>query len=117
MAILEAKELIRGGWHYTIQYDGKTIAPIGYCREHAPHATREEAEQCYAQYLVDTAEWKQLDTTSVAHTTYKCERCELQATWKVILNPVYSLTGFHLCDHHKGEFGVDFIDWTVTYTE
>lgn len=41
-----------GGWHFTCMNDGR-IWPVGYCRDHEPHETKEAAEVCYLDYLLD----------------------------------------------------------------
>lgn len=41
------------GWQYVLG-KGNGGAPIGYCREHAPHASEDEARECYSQYVRDS---------------------------------------------------------------
>lgn len=41
-----------GGWHYTCRNDGN-VWPVGYCTDHPPHPTQEDAYACYTQYLLD----------------------------------------------------------------
>ena len=41
-----------GGWHFTVKNDD-SIWPVGYCAAHPPHPTQEEAESCYAGFLLD----------------------------------------------------------------
>lgn len=43
----------KSGWHYTTHNKRTGTHPIGYCREHGPHATEAEARECYASYLRD----------------------------------------------------------------
>lgn len=39
-----------GGWHYVnAGRDGGY--PLGYCHDHPPHVTEEEARDCYGRYL------------------------------------------------------------------
>jgi hypothetical protein len=53
MNYYEARQLKdKSGWHFTCMNDGR-IWPVGYCRDHEAHDTREEAEQCFARYLLD----------------------------------------------------------------
>jgi hypothetical protein len=40
------------GWHYA-QVWSNGGGPTGYCTEHPPHATEEEARLCYGQWLRD----------------------------------------------------------------
>lgn len=40
------------GWHYVDM--GRTGGhPLGYCRDHGPHKTEQEARECYARYQRD----------------------------------------------------------------
>jgi hypothetical protein len=42
-----------GGFHY-VRINRRTgTYPIGYCRDHAPHASREEARACYSHFRRD----------------------------------------------------------------
>lgn len=52
MNYYQASQLQKGGWHFTCTNNGKTW-PVGYCAQHGGHATKEEAEECYRQYLLD----------------------------------------------------------------
>ena len=42
-----------GKWHYTTANRRTGTHPIGYCVDHAPHDTEEQARECYAGYLRD----------------------------------------------------------------
>lgn len=42
-----------GGWHYVSLNRRTGGHPLGYCVEHEPHATEQEARECYAQYRRD----------------------------------------------------------------
>lgn len=57
MNYYQARELKKGGWHFTCMNDNK-VWPVGFCTEHEPHKTREEAEACYRLYLIDNANFK-----------------------------------------------------------
>lgn len=59
-----------GGWHY-VSLSSRGGYPIGYCDTHAPHATEEEARNCYNRWRRDGIE---LDVTLGAPS--KCDRCE-----------------------------------------
>ena len=49
MMYSRAAQLADGsGWHYVTGGH-----PIGYCTEHAPHATEAEARECYARWQRD----------------------------------------------------------------
>lgn len=53
---LDANEDHAEGWHYA-QVWSNGGRPIGYCREHAPHGTEQEARECYSAYLRDHIGW------------------------------------------------------------
>lgn len=42
-----------GGWHYVSLHRSRGGYPLGYCAEHEPHPTEEEARECYAQWQRD----------------------------------------------------------------
>jgi hypothetical protein len=42
----------KSGWHYTRMRDGE-VWPLGDCANHPPHATEDEARDCYTRYLLD----------------------------------------------------------------
>jgi hypothetical protein len=39
-----------GGWHYVTYNRRVGTHPIGFCRDHAPHATEDEARECFNAY-------------------------------------------------------------------
>lgn len=39
-----------GKWHYTSANRRTGTHPIGYCSDHGPHDTEDEARACYRQY-------------------------------------------------------------------
>lgn len=39
-----------GGWHY-VSVSSRGGYPVGFCREHPPHPSEEEARACYTAYL------------------------------------------------------------------
>lgn len=43
---------IDGGYHYA-SLSKRGGYPLGYCSAHAPHATAEEARECYGSWLRD----------------------------------------------------------------
>lgn len=59
------------GWHFTCMNDG-VIWPVGYCKFHGPHPTREEAEECYAKYLLDT----KLSFRKLENQMLRCRKCD-----------------------------------------
>lgn len=52
MRYLTAVQLPEGGWHYA-SASRRGGYPLGYCAEHAPHATEQEARECYARWQRD----------------------------------------------------------------
>lgn len=47
-----AHQLPEGGWHYASTHR-RGGYPLGYCRDHEPHATEAEARECYSQWQRD----------------------------------------------------------------
>jgi hypothetical protein len=76
MNYYQARELTnKTGWHFTVHNDGKTW-PVGYCVGHAPHGTKEEAEACYAKFLIDTRLRLQDERPMCKHDTVcSCKEC------------------------------------------
>lgn len=94
MNYYEARQLKdTGGWHYTCKNDDR-VWPVGYCREHEPHATKEEAEDCYRGYLLDNR--LRLDGKD-ANAQHKCREC---GEWTSGLAEC-DLTIVVLCDEHR----------------
>lgn len=61
MNYYEARQTKDGtGWHFTCQ-NGADVWAVGNCREHPPHATREEAEECYCDAVLESLETFQRD--------------------------------------------------------
>ena len=81
-----------GGWHYTCMNDGQ-IWPVGYCAEHAPHATAAAAEECYRNYLLD----KKLRLNCEHPDTQK--KCQVCGTW-TLARAVIDCDIFELCPAH-----------------
>ena len=53
------------GWHYTCRND-EMIWPVGYCVEHDPHPTADEAYACITNYVLDHVDWNMtLDTKTM----------------------------------------------------
>jgi hypothetical protein len=85
------------GWHYTSMNDGRVHA-IGYCANHDPHPTKDEAYDCYTRYKLDhdlrlDGQWQD--------TWHRCliEGCETltdRHAWFAPWGPTYNL-----CDEHR----------------
>lgn len=52
MRHLTAHQLPEGGWHYASTHRTGGY-PLGYCAEHEPHATEDEARECYRRWQRD----------------------------------------------------------------
>jgi hypothetical protein len=82
------------GWHFTCMNDG-AIWPVGYCRDHDPHPTREEAEDCFARYVHD-------DISERSHNWTDCEveGCERPANKSIAFRQPLGHS-YALCDEHR----------------
>lgn len=94
MNYYEARKLENGsGWHYTCRNDDR-IWPVGYCADHEPHATAEEANDCFRRYLLD----------EISEESYEdwtgCEVCDAP-TKKGLTTRRPHGTGHALCDEHR----------------
>jgi hypothetical protein len=83
-----------GGWHYTCRNDDR-IWPVGYCSDHPAHPTRDEAYECYRQYLLDTARYDQ----RIVDQQLRCEVCGTFTDRLVDVGPG-SVNSYMLCDEH-----------------
>lgn len=83
----------KAGWHFTSMNDGQ-IWPVGYCADHEPHATPEEARECFRKYLLDgSRELTYADWTG-------CEVCDTPTKKALSTRP--PLGNDHaLCDEHR----------------
>ncbi len=82
-----------GRWHYTCMNDGR-IWPIGYCRDHEGHASKQEAYECFKLYCLDhrlrlDGQW--------ADAQHKCVVCGAWTQKFAEVNHVI----FDLCDEHR----------------
>jgi hypothetical protein len=59
----------KAGWHYTCMNDGQ-IWPVGYCRDHEPHDTQDEARECFRAWLLDNAKY---DRPRFSNALYRCD--------------------------------------------
>ncbi len=96
----------KSGWHYTTGNRRTGTHPIGYCRDHGPHATEAEARECYAQYLLDNVRLDEPHSWSWGSCDYGrgegAKRCKNPAnngarsgSWRMVL----------LCDEHFTAMG------------
>lgn len=101
-----------GGWHYTTLNRRTGCRAEGYCTEHEPHATEQEARECYARWALDNARYD----IQLADMQLRCahEGCE---TWtdKIAGPPGYSAFGTDvpLCDVHRDRAGLEDVLGTV----
>lgn len=85
-----------GGWHYTTFNRRIGTFPIGYCRDHRPHATEDEARRCYRDYELN--EDLRLDGTLGDWNPCEYPECE------TLTNRNASIGGWsrwRLCDEHR----------------
>jgi hypothetical protein len=85
-----------GGWHYTTFNRRIGTFPVGYCRDHAPHATEDEARRCYRDYQIN--ECLRLDCT-----VGDWNPCEYPACG-TLTNRAVTISGWpqwRLCDEHR----------------
>ena len=94
----------KSGWHYTCKNDG-AVWPVGYCTDHEPHDTAEEAVQCFHTYLLD-------DISEVNYSDWMgCVVCD--APTKKGLQTRQPLGhDYPLCDEHRTEEKVRELDPT-----
>lgn len=84
-----------GGWHYTSMNDGH-IWPVGYCADHEPHQTEDDARRCYRDYELN--ERLRLDGTLGDWNPCEYTGCE------TLTNRDARIGGWHgwrLCDVHR----------------
>lgn len=86
-------------WHFTCMNDGQIWA-VGDCRNHAGHATKEEAEECYRKYLLNNKlhlDRKREDTK---------QKCVVCGEWTQSYAEV-DMEQWPLCDSHRTKEHVD----------
>jgi hypothetical protein len=90
----EARKLKDGsGWHFTGMHNGQ-IWREGDCRNHEPHATCKEAEECFHSYLLaGQKEESYGDWTG-------CEICGEPTKKGLTTRPPHG-NGYPLCDEHR----------------
>lgn len=86
------------GWHFTgfnkrPRPDGE-FWPIGYCAEHEPHSTREEAEECFSRYLLDGIQEESYGDWTA------CKVCDAPTKKGLTTRPPHG-DGFPFCDEHR----------------
>ena len=98
-----ARQLVSGGWHYTVER-GNLIIPEGACAEHGPHPTREDAEECYKKHLLEQAQFVDANPQRLngyIRETYLCvvPNCEAESTTIAAINGNYRR--WRLCSDHS----------------
>jgi len=85
---------VDGGW-LTGTPAGSYLRPSGYCGNHAdsPHATADEAYQCYRKYLVEQT----LRLDGRRGTPGPCKVCGRETSRTVVIN---GYPRDHWCDEH-----------------
>jgi hypothetical protein len=93
----QPRQLQNGRWHYTTHNRRVGTYAIGYCADHEPHATEDEARECYASYLLN--ERLRLDGQMEAYFPCQIDGCG------ALTNSVVSIDGwatsYRLCDEHR----------------
>lgn len=83
------------GWHYA-SIGKRGGGPIGYCADHAPHATETEARECFSSYLLTQLRAETYgDWTSCQYPHNECGR-PTKSGWGV---PA-TLSSVALCEVH-----------------
>lgn len=101
-----------GGWHYTSLNRRTGCYAEGYCRDHEPHDTEQEARECYARWALDHATYdKRMTGQQLRCSVADCD------TWTDRLGgpPGYSAFGHDmpLCDEHCNRAGLEAVIGTV----
>jgi hypothetical protein len=86
---------ITEGWHFTCMNDGQ-IWPVGYCAEHYPHTTANEARECFRRYLLDG----QREETYSDWTGCEMEGCDTPTKKGLATRPPLG-HGYAFCDEHR----------------
>lgn len=93
----QPRQLKDGGWHYTQMNDGQ-VWPVGYCSDHEPHKTEDDARRCYRDYELN--ERLMLDAGTWSNHWQKCDYPSCEA----LTNKPVMISGWHrwmLCDEHR----------------
>lgn len=96
MNYYDARELKDGGWHYTSANRRSGTHPVGYCHEHGPHETADEARECFRRYLLDG----QREEAYGDWTGCEWEGCDTPTKKGLTTRPPLG-HGFALCDEHR----------------
>ncbi len=97
MKKLQARQLADGsGWHYT-----SGDIPIGRCSRHEPHATAEEAEACYKNYLIE----ERLVFNNSNSSMHRCRVCEEFTTGIAEIGEYMWFAV--LCENHQNKESVE----------
>ena len=92
----QPRQLKTGGWHYTSLNKRIGTFPIGYCQDHGPHETEDDARRCYRDYELN--ERLRLDGTLGDWNPCEYPECG------TLTNRGASIGGWHrwrLCDEHR----------------
>lgn len=96
MNYYDARELKDGGWRYSCMNDDR-IWTVGSCAEHEPHATQDEAYECYTRYLLDNR--LTLDGT-ISNTQHRCAHADCDE-WTDRYAQIDNSQTWSLCDQHR----------------
>lgn len=104
----QPREKESGGWHYTRFNRRVGTWPIGYCRDHEPHATPDEARECYTKYML--AECVRLDATLGEYNPCRADGCDILTNRAAAVGE-WNL--YRLCDVHRTREQVAVLFGTV----
>jgi len=96
-----ARQVVPGRWLYTCRNDEQQW-PIGYCSVDCRHASPEDAEWHYREYLLDSAQFG----GRWAGKEYRCAAC---GTWTDHFAVLKSYVAHPLCPAHLNRDGLDMV--------
>jgi hypothetical protein len=93
----QPRQLESGGWHYTTANRRVGTYPVGYCADHAPHETEDDARRCYRDYELN--ERLRLDGGE-SGSWHRCQHPQCET----LTNKIVQLGEWQiwlLCDEHR----------------
>lgn len=92
----QPRQLESGGWHYTTFNRRIGTFPVGYCRDHGPHETQDDARRCYRDYELN--ERLLLDGTLGSWNPCEFPGCETLTNRDARIG---GWSRWRLCDEHR----------------
>jgi hypothetical protein len=93
------------GWHFTRMNDGH-IQPVGYCAEHYPHATADEACECFRRYLLDLIVEETYSDWTGCEFLVDGQKCDTPTKRGLSSRPPLG-HDYALCDEHRTAVNLD----------